>query len=81
MTLFDAPRTFISLCINMLNIFLEHVGGAARYCIVCTFFCVSSFLSQFLSGVVWSLRFLGDDEIRRGDQARSIGGMHCNGAL
>ena len=31
---------------HMSNMVLEHVGGAARHCIVCTFFCVSSFLSQ-----------------------------------
>jgi hypothetical protein len=62
MTLFDAPRTFISLCINMSNMVLEHVGGAARHCIVCTFFCVSSSCRRFLSGVVWSLRFFGDEE-------------------
>jgi hypothetical protein len=31
------------------NMVLKHVGGAARHCIVCTFFCVFSFLSQVLT--------------------------------
>jgi hypothetical protein len=77
MTLFDAPRTFISLCINMSNMVLEHVGGAARHCIVY----VHSFVfppscHRFLSGVVGHCGFLEMKKLAWG-----ICGMHRDGAL
>jgi hypothetical protein len=76
LTLFDAPRTLISFCINMSK---EHVGGVACHCIVCTFFCVSSFLSQVVirCGLVTAFRLglglglPGDDEaslLRSGEE-------------
>jgi hypothetical protein len=48
----------------------EHVGGVACHCIICTFFCVSSFLSQVFirCGLVTAFRLglglglPGDDE-------------------
>jgi hypothetical protein len=82
MTLFDAPRTFISLCINVSNMVLKHVGGAARHCIVCTFFCVFSFLSQVLTrrGLVTavSLRLRSlPVEIGREASAACTNMVHC----
>jgi hypothetical protein len=66
---------------HMSNMVLEHVGGAARHCIVCTFFCVSSFLSQVFIGcglvtaVSWRWRSL-PVEIGRGTSAACTAMVH-----
>jgi hypothetical protein len=61
---------------------LEHIGGAARHCIVRTFFCVSSFLSQafircgLVTAVSWRWRSL-PVEIGRGASAACTTMVHC----
>lgn len=81
MTLFNALRTFISLCINMSNMVLGHAGDAARHCIVRTFFLCFLLVTGFHP--VWSghCGFLGTKKLACGDQARSICGMHRYGVL
>jgi hypothetical protein len=82
MTLFDAPRTFISLRINMTNMVLEHVGGATRHCIHNILLCFFLLLTGFYLMWFGHCGFLEMTKLACGDQARSIcGGMHHNGAL
>jgi hypothetical protein len=78
MKLFEAPRIFISLCINMSNMVLEQFGGAAV-----TASYVHSFVFSPSCHTVWfgHCGFLEMKKLACGDWARGICGMptmvHC----
>jgi hypothetical protein len=76
MTLFDAPRILISLCINMSNMVLEQVVHR-MYILLCFLLLVTGFYPVWFG----HCGFLEMKKLACGDRAKGIGGMYHNGAL